>query len=95
MGGNGCTYSGDSESPMAQKFSDFADINGAEYVLRRSWNKTGNQAGTIGYTVCQRGQDNSYGSVTSYGAISVKSPDPADSKIMSEVDFIISSITKK
>jgi hypothetical protein len=80
---------------MAQKFTEYADINGAEHILRRSWNKTGNPAGTIAYTVCQRGQDNSYGSITSYGAVSAKSPDPADPKVMADVDFMVSSLVKK
>jgi hypothetical protein len=95
MGGGGCLYPGDADSPMAQKFTDFVNITGAEFSLRRSWNKTGNPAGTIGYTVCQKGQDNSYGSITSYGAISVKSPDPSDPKIMAEIDSILTSVVKK
>ncbi len=93
FGGGGCLYGNEAEQPFTQKFSDYADISLGQY--RRSWNKTGNQGGTIGYTVCQKSADNSYGSITQFGAISVKSPDPADSSVLSEIDSMIASITKQ
>ena len=95
MGGGACLYPGDAPSEMAQSFTDFIGITGLTAQYRRSWNKVGNPAGTIGYTVCQKSTtENSFGSPTSFGAISIKTPDPADAAILSEIDGMISSLTQ-
>ena len=94
MGGSMCVYPGDAEQMMSQKFSDFVAIQGGEFQLRRSWNKVGNPAGTIVYTVCQKNTDN-FGSPTSYGAISIKTPDPSDAANMKDIDFMLSSLVTK
>ena len=94
MGGGGCLYPGDAAQEMAQNFTDFVQIQGSSSLLRRSWNKAGNPAGTISYTVCQKGTD-SFGSPTAYGAISVKAPEPADPAFMKDIDFMLSSLVQK
>lgn len=94
IGGGGCVYPGDPPSAMAQSFTDFVQITGAQKMLRRSWNKTGNPANTISYTVCEE-NESSFGSPTSFGAVSVKSPDAVDSAVMKDIDFMLSSLAEK
>lgn len=91
FGGGGCIYGNEPDQAFAQKFSDYSDISGGQY--RRSWNKSGGS--TTGYTACQKNSDGSYGSPTQFGAISAKSPEPADAATMAEIDVMISSITKQ
>lgn len=93
MGGGGCTYKGEPEQMMSQSFSDFADIKTPTDTFRRSWNQTA--AKTISYNVCYKGTDGSYGTISSYGAISAVSPNPADSVILAEIDSMIASLKKK
>lgn len=94
FGGGGCIYPGDPAAEMAQSFTKFTDITAGSVKLRRSWNTTGNPANTIVYTICQQ-SGASYGAVTSFGRIDVKSPDPADPSLLTQIDSILSSITKK
>ncbi len=94
IGGGGCLYPGDADAIMAQKFTDFVGINGQENQYRRSWNKD-NSKSTISYTICQKANDNSYGSPTKFGAISVQSPNPGDESTLAEIDSIIASLQKK
>ncbi len=90
FGGGTCTYKGDPPAEMSQTFTDFTDIAGKEGQYRRSWNTGGE------YTICQKNPTGtSYGSPTKYGAISAKSPSPADATTLSELDSIIASITKQ
>ena len=94
MGGGGCLYPGDADQVMAQNFTNYYEIKTAANTFRLSYNKTGNQPGTIAYTVCQ-GNNGTFGSPTSFGGISVKTPDPSDPNTMNEIYSIISSLTKK
>lgn len=94
IGGSGCVYPGDPSNAMAQSYTDFVQITGAHKMLRRSWNKTGNPANTISYTVCEENQS-SFGSPTSFGAVNVKSPDVVDSNVMKDIDFMLSSLAEK
>lgn len=91
MGGSMCSYKGDPPQEMSQSFSNFVSIAGTSPEFRRSWNTTGNPAGTISYTVCQKGTD-SYGSFTSFGAISIKSPENPDEATMKEIDAMLVSL---
>jgi len=93
MGGGGCLYPGDAPSEMSQNFTDFTEIKGTTDTLRRSWNK--NNAQTITYTVCKKGTDGSYGTFSSFGAISAVSPNPADAKILAEIDAMLATIVKQ
>lgn len=87
FGGGGCLYKGDPDTPMAQSYTDYVQIAGTNTQYRRSWNTVGQ------YTICQKHpSENSYGSPTTYGAISAKSPSPADSTIMAEIDGMIASL---
>lgn len=94
MGGGGCLYPGDADQMMAQNFTNYSEIKTSANTFRMSYNKTGNPAGTISYTICQAG-NGTFGSPTSFGGISVKTPDPADPNILNEIYSIMSSITKK
>lgn len=91
FGGGGCVYGNEPDQPFAQKFSNYAEISGGQY--RRSWDKS--TGSTNSYTVCQKGSDGSYGSPTQHGAISVKSPEPADAATMAEIDAMIDSIKQQ
>ncbi|HSA83791.1 MAG TPA: hypothetical protein VLF20_02805 [Patescibacteria group bacterium] len=91
MGGQGCVYPEDPSSTFAQTFSDFVDINGKSGQFRRSWNSQ--EAQTTTYNVCQKGSDNSYGTITEFGAITVVAPNPANQTTLIEIDGIIASLT--
>lgn len=87
LGGNGCIYKGDPPSDFTQTFNNFVAINGNSAQFRRSWNTDGQ------YTICQKHpSENSYGSITTFGAIGAKAPVPQDSAIMTELDGIIASL---
>lgn len=94
IGGGGCTYKGDPPAQMAQSFSEFVGITGTSAQYKRSWNTSGNPAGTISHTVCQKGTDGSFGSPTSFGAISIKTPNVTDDKTLTEIDGMIASIAQ-
>jgi hypothetical protein len=91
LGGGGCTYKNDPTVPQSQAFSDFTQINGKSAQFRRSWNQEA-AAKTITYTVCQKVDDNSYGTLTMFGRIDVVSPLPADSTVLAEIDGMIASL---
>jgi len=93
MGGGGCLYPGDQPAEMSQNFTDFAEVKGKVDDMRRSWNQTNAQ--TITYTICKKGTDGSYGTFSSFGAISAVSPNPADKKILTEIDSMLASLMKQ
>lgn len=93
MEGKGCVYPEDPASTFAQTFSDFADINGSSGQFRRSWNSQ--EAQTTTYTICQKGPDDSYGTITQFGAITVVTPNPANQATLIEIDGIIASLIKQ
>jgi hypothetical protein len=95
MGGGGCLYKGDSDSMMAQRFSDFVDITAPAGALRRSWNTDTDFTKIQTYTICQKGEDASFGSPTSLGAISYQTPKNPDEGMLSEMDTIIASLQKQ
>lgn len=93
MGGGGCTYDGDQEQMMAQTYKHFVPITTSANTYRRSWNDDGKA--TQSYTICQKGSENSYGSPTKFGGISVSAPSPASDAMLSEIDTIIASIKEQ
>ncbi len=93
IGGDKCVYKGDKPQTLAQTFTDFADINGKSGHYRRSWNQNGGQS--ITYTICQKADDGSYSTLTTFGAISIVSPNPATTAMLSEIDGMIASLVKQ
>lgn len=93
MGGNDCIYTGDKPTTMAQRYTDFVNINGKSGQYRRSWNQSNGQS--ITYAVCQKAADDSYGTVTTFGLINVVSPNPANSGILTEIDGVLASLVKQ
>lgn len=93
IGGGGCLYTGDADAMMAQRFTQYVQVPAGANTFRRSWNTVGNQPGKISYTYCQYGTD-SYGSPTSFGAVSATSPDPSDKDTMAEIDSMVASLKK-
>ncbi len=94
FGGGGCTYKGDPSVELSQKFTDFVDISAPSGQYRRGWNQDAG-AKTISYTICQKGSDNSYGSITQFGRIDAASPNPSDQATLAELDGMISSLAKQ
>lgn len=93
MGGAFCIYPGDEEGnfkQMYKKFKEFTGTNGITY--RRSWDE---KPGDITYTVCQKGQDGSFGTFTTFGGVTVTAPNPADEQMMAEIDSIILSLKEE
>lgn len=93
MGGGGCIYKGDPPTQMAQSFGNYVEINGTAGVYRRSWNTDVNTH--ISYSVCQKGNENSFSSATIFGKVDVVSPSPADEKILAEIDAMIASLKQQ
>lgn len=90
MGGSMCIYPGDAEGDFKQKyekFKEFAGTGGNTY--RRSWDE---KAGPITYTVCQKGDEGTFGTFTIFGGVTVKSPNPPEEAMMQEIDEMIASL---
>jgi hypothetical protein len=89
-GGAPCLYPGDQdqEGPSSRytKFVDLVTATGDK--LRRSSTDTGS-----GFTVCEL-QSGGYGQPTSFGHISIATPDIPSNIVMQEVDSILSSLKK-
>ena len=90
MGGSICIYPGDKEGNFTQKYSKFEEITGlGGNIYRRSWDE---KAGTITYTFCQKGQDESFGTFTTFGGVILQSPNPTDTAVLEEADAIVASL---
>lgn len=90
-GGGGCIYSGEPEA-FFTKYDNYVEIlNPNGFVFRRGQNQS---TGKTSWTICQRGADNSYGTITSFGLITINNPLNIDEEIMSEVDQILASFKK-
>lgn len=90
MGGAFCIYPGDKEGNFMQKYSKFEEITGlAGNIYRRSWD---DKAGTITYTFCQKGQDESFSTFTTFGGVTLQSPSPTDTTILKEADAMVASL---
>lgn len=94
MGGGVCLYDGDPafQGP-SQSFSQYLDIKGTPFLMRRSWDIDPQKAQQI-YTVCQKTQD-LYGTITTFGSISYETPKNADEKILVQMDAIVASLKKQ
>ena len=94
FGGGGCLYPGDAPSEMAQKFVSFVEIiNPNGFVFRRG------QSDSLPniYTICQKNtSDDSFGTPTSFGAITLTTPGTLDKNavIFPDVDAILASLKK-
>jgi hypothetical protein len=97
LGGGGCTYKGDPLQQQAETFTDFTQINGKSGELRRSWNQTDTPTATITYTICQKNDDSTYGTLTKFGRIDAVSPntDTADPTTLKEIDGMIASLEEQ
>lgn len=93
MGGGSCMYAGDEPNEFAQLYESYADINGKSAQYRRSWTESTGKA--ITYTVCQKIQDNAYSVMSTFGAITVVSPNPANASMLAEIDGMIASLIKQ
>lgn len=90
MGGGGCVYEEDEPNEFSQMYTNYTDINGKSGQYRRSW--TENEGKSITYAVCQKTQDGSYSVMSTFGAITVVSPNPAAAAMLTEIDGIIASL---
>lgn len=90
-GGGGCIYSGEPYANFT-KYDNYVEIqNPNGFVFRRGQNQS---TGKTSWTVCQKGADDSYGTITSFGLITINNPLNIDEEIMSEVDQILASFKK-
>jgi len=90
FGGSGCLYPGDSPQEMAQNFTSYVEISNPNgFVFRRS------STGTSGWTVCQKGSGESFGTPTIFGHMSITAPSAPDTAVVTEIDGILTSLSKK
>ncbi|MEK7551767.1 MAG: hypothetical protein AAB532_04180 [Patescibacteria group bacterium] len=90
-GGGGCIYSGEPYANFT-KYDNYVEIqNPNGFVFRRGQNQS---TGKTSWTVCQKGADDSYGTITSFGLITINNPLNIDEEIMSETDQILASLKK-
>lgn len=90
-GGALCLYSGDPdfEGPNS-RFTYFKELTTKDgKTLRRSGDLNG-----LGFTICQKSTDGSFGQPTNYGHISIKLPTTWNQETLDEIDIIISSLKK-
>ncbi len=91
FGGGGCIYVGEPEA-FYTKYNTFVEIqNPNGFVFRRGQNES---TGTTSWTVCQKDTDGNYGTITSFGAITINNSATIDETIMSEADQILASLKK-
>lgn len=89
FGGSGCLYPGDPPQEMGQTFTSYVEIlNPNGFIFRRS------STGISGWTVCQKGNEGSFGTPTIFGHISITAPSTPDTTIITEIDSILASIKK-
>ena len=93
MEGIGCLYGETPAATFTQTFDKFVDINGKSGAFRRSFDE--NEAKTTTYSICQKGANDLYNTITSFGAISVVAPNPADEALLTEIDGIIATLMKQ
>lgn len=93
MGGGGCIYEEDAANEFSQLYTNYADINGKSAQYRRSW--TESEGKSLTYAVCQKIEDGSYSVMSTFGAITVVSPNPANAAMLTEIDGIIASLIKQ
>lgn len=89
MGGSMCIYPGEEEGNFKQMYEKYKEITGKNgEVYRRSWDEN---ADNVTYTFCQK-SDGTFGTFTTFGGVTATSPNPADEKMLTEIDAIISSL---
>ncbi len=95
MGGSGCTFKGDAPSEMSQDFSnkDFVEIKAGDTTFRRVMTTSNNPTQST-FTFCANTPTTkgSFGSPTSFGAISYTTPTTPDEVILSQMDSVIVSL---
>lgn len=90
MGGSMCIYPGDADGDFKQKYTKYKEIKGSGgQTYRRSWD---DKAGSITFTVCQKGADGTFGTFTTFGGVTIKTPNPSDESMMQEIDDMIASL---
>lgn len=96
MGGGLCLYPGDKpfEGP-SQKYVSFVEIQAGDgKVYRRS--ATADVTGSKKtYTICQKAPDGSFGSITTYGAVTYSVPTTPTETILTQMDSIIATLKKQ
>lgn len=95
MGGGGCVFKGDPPAEMSQDFStkEFVEIKNGDITFRRVEAST-TSPGITAYTLCANSPaaKNSFGSPTSFGAISYTTPSSPDKTVLDEMDNIIKTL---
>ena len=95
FGGGGCVYAIDKPAQMTENFTNFVPITGAIHAFRRGWVDAPKPTKTLTYTYCEKMPDEAYSSITAFGRITAEVPNPPDQTVLSEMDAIVASLTKK
>lgn len=96
-GGALCLYPNDPdfEGPSG-RFTKFVELTTEDgRLLRRSSTDDPPYKGKIGFTICQKNSDGTFGQPSQYGHISYSLPAGFDNTVLLEIDAIISSLKKK
>jgi len=92
MNGGNYMYKGDNKLDLSQTFTDYTDINGRSGHYRRGWTQGSGES--ITYTICQKIETGpTYKTMTSFGLITIVSPNPGTAAMLSEIDGMIASLT--
>lgn len=95
MGGSGCTFKGDAPSEMSQDYSnkEFVEIKTGDTTFRRVKIDVGKPPVPT-YTFCASNPSTkgSFGSPTSFGAITYTVPATTDEVTLSQMDSVIASL---
>lgn len=95
IGGGGCTFPGQAPAQMSVALTDPIDIPLLTGVpLRRGTAQSAN-ANQMSYTICQKGSDGSYGTLTTYGAITYTTPLNPDLQVLAQMDGMVGSLQKQ
>lgn len=97
LGGGGCTFPGETPADMsitlASPVVQIPLLDGT--TLKRGQADSGTNPGKVTYVVCQKGQTNQYGSLTTFGVINYVMPVSPDSATVAEMDAMVGSLQKQ
>lgn len=95
IGGGGCTFPGDQQTQMSMQLTNPIDIlllSGQPLRRGTAQSPNTNQAS---FTICQKGTDGSYGSLTTFGAINYATPLNPDASVVAQMDAMVGSLQKQ
>jgi len=95
IGGGGCTFPGDQPQQMSISLTEPHEIPLLDGSLLKRGKTVSPTATKSSYTICQKGSDGSFGSLTVFGAITYTTPLSPDALVLAQMDAMVGSLQKQ